>query len=136
MFTQPATMIPEGEVWRLGTLLLSDAGELWAAGNVTRAAERGRVGYQSLSREDRKDLAAAALKGGYPQGSVVNFDARPLELTPAGLSEAPELLPIGIDSGEVRVRWRKGAPLTGAPTLAEYLSERAKLLVQPPLSTP
>ena len=133
IFPRAATMTPEGAVWRLGTLLLGESGELWAAGKVTRAAERGRVGYQSVSREDRKDLAAAALKCGYPEGTVVNFDAHALTLTPESVASLGAEDPIGFDEGEVRVRWRAGAPLSGALTLAQYLSERAGLLIDPPL---
>lgn len=159
VFRRPATMQPVGEVWRLGVLLLDTDGGLYALGRATRAAERGRVGYQSLSREERRDLAAAALRGGYAAGTPVNFDATPLPLTVAALhalredtsgsasgsASAPSTpsappvampageLPIGVYDGEVRVRWRAGAPLEGAATLAQYVRERADLLIHPPL---
>jgi hypothetical protein len=125
-------MNPVGAVWRLGTLLLSADGDLWAAGKVTRSAERGRVGYQSVSREERKDLAAAAFRGGYPIGAPVNFDATPLLRDGAFDPGASDGSPIGLEAGEVRVRWRVGAPLVGAPTLASYLAQRAELLINPP----
>ena len=54
-----ATMRPLGESWRLGSLLLDGEGSLYAAGRATRAAERGRPGYQSTSREQRREIAAA-----------------------------------------------------------------------------
>lgn len=130
---RPPRMRPIGEVWRLGTLLLGADGRLYAAGRTTRAAERGRTGYQSLSLEDRRELAAAALRGGYPAGAPVNFDAVPL---PLGLDAAGELgaeAPLGVAGGELRVRWRAGAPLEGAQTLEQYLAERVGLLVDPPL---
>lgn len=131
---RPATMRPIGEAWRLGTLLLGTDGRLWAAGRATRAAERGRTGYQSLSREERRDLAAAALRGGYPLGAPVNFDAEPLPLDPESLRSLGPDSPLGAEGGEVRVRWRAGASLDGAPTLQRYLAERVSLLVDPPLS--
>lgn len=130
-----ATMRPIGEVWRLGTLLLGTEGGLWAAGKATRAAERGRVGYQSVSREDRRDLAAAALQGGYPIGTPVNFDARPLPLDIVALRSLCADSPIGLAGDEVRVRWRAGASLDEAPTLESYLRERASLLIDPPLGS-
>ena len=142
---RPATMRPIGEVWRLGSLLLDAEGGLWAAGRATRAAERGRPGYQSASREDRRDLAAAALHGGYPAGSPVNFDAQRLPLDTASVLALGDDAPIGIAAGdaeraanagglpEIRVRWRAGAPIDGAPTLEQYLRERAALLIDPPL---
>lgn len=126
---RPAHMRPLGEVWRLGVLLLGTDGRLYASGRATRAAERGRVGYQSTSREERRELAAAALRGGYPEGAPVNFDAVPL---PLGGALGPGA-PIGFSGGEIRVRWRAGASLDGAQTLAQYLEERVGLLVDPPL---
>lgn len=133
VFPKPATMRPLGEVWRLGTLLLDTEGGLWAAGRATRAAERGRVGYQSVSREERRDIAAAALRGGYAAGSPVNFDARPLPFDETALRELGTDSPIGLADGEIRVRWRSGAALDGAPTLEEYLRDRVALLIDPPL---
>lgn len=129
---RPATMRPLGEVWRIGALLLGADARLHALGRATRAAERGRPGYQSVSREERRDIAAAALRGGYEAGTPVNFDARPIPLDPAGLASLAPELPVGLAGGEVRVRWRAGAPLEGAPTLASYLDERVALLIDPP----
>lgn len=130
---RPATMRPLGEVWRLGTLLLDTDGRLLTAGRATRAAERGRAGYQSLSREERRDIAAAALRGGYAVGAPVNYDAVPIPLDTVQLERAGEDQPLGLHAGAVRVRWRQGAPLEGAPTLEQYLSERVELLIHPPL---
>ncbi|MGK0715008.1 hypothetical protein [Leucobacter sp. W1153] len=159
-----ATMRPLGEVWRLGALLLGTDGTLYAAGRATRAAERGRPGYQSASREERRELAAAALHGGYPAGSPVNFDAAPIRLVelvtrhdlsgdaadPPVLLDSPDgpgtpapaettlsgdpALPVGVWGGELRVRWRPGATLDGAATLDTYLAERVELLVNPPFA--
>jgi len=130
---RPATMRPLGEVWRLGVLLLSPDGSLYAAGAATRSAERGRAGYQSRSREERREIAAAALRGGYPVGTPVNFGAIPLPLDEAGLLALGDEAPVGVHDQAVRVRWRAGAPLAGAPTLEQYLAERVGLLVDPPL---
>lgn len=129
-----ATMKPIGEAWRLGSLLIDTAGTLWAAGRATRAFERGRPGYQSASREERRDIAAAALRGGFPEAAPVNFDARQLPLHGEAVQALSAEEPIGWADGEIRVRWRAGAPLEGAPTLASYLHERAELLVHPPIS--
>lgn len=135
LLRRAAAMRPLGEVWRLGSLLLGTDGRLYAAGRATRSAERGRVGYQSLSREERRELAAAALRGGYPAGAAVNFDAVPLPLDAAGVSALGPDAPFGLAGGELRVRWRAGAPLDGAPTLEQYLAERVGLLVDPPLGS-
>ncbi|MFT4231181.1 MAG: hypothetical protein QM606_00175 [Leucobacter sp.] len=166
LWTRAATMRPLGEAWRVGSLLLDASGGLYALGRATRAAERGRPGYQSLSREERREIAAAALRGGYPAGTPVNYDARPIPLdaTAAGAAAGaassagagpaavgssaatgsadgsgsqahgdPEL-PVGYADGEFRVRWRPGAPLAGAPTLADFLAERVELLLHPPFA--
>ena len=127
-------MRPIGEVWRLGVLLLDTSGALWAAGQATRAAERGRVGYQSVSREHRRDIAAAGLRGGYAVGTPVNFDAMPLPLSETAVRELGDDSPLGWAGGQVRVRWRAGATLEGAATLEQYLGERAELLIHPPLA--
>jgi len=144
IFRRPATMRKLGGAWRLGVLLLGDDADeisLYAMGRTTRAAERGRAGYQSRSLEDRRDLAAAALRGGYPPGTPVNFDARRLPLDGSALGRLCPELPIDLHAAasddetrlEVRVRWRPGAALDDAPTLERYLTERVALLVDPPL---
>jgi len=149
LVTKKPTMRPLGEAWRIGTILLGTDGALYALGSSTRAAERGRPGYQSISREERREIAAAALRGGYPVGTVVTYDARPLRLElgapviggqdpvpdpdpgTGSPAEADEQLPIGYSDGEVRGRWRAGAPLPGAQPPAGFLRERVDLLVDP-----
>lgn len=139
LWSRPDTMQEFGSAWRIGTLLLSTDARLYAAGRATRAAERGRPGYQSVSREERREIAAAALRGGIPAGDPVNFDAVPLPLraedapdgAPLQTVLADPALPIGFSDGEIRVRWRAGAPLAGAPALADFLAERAALLRNP-----
>ena len=131
---KPATMRAIGEVWRLGSLLLDAEGRLWAAGRATRAAERGRIGYQSVSREERRDIAAAALHGGFATGTTVNYGAGQLPLDEDSTQAPGAEAPIAFANGEVRVRWRAGASLEGAPTLAQYLTERVNLLIDPPFA--
>ena len=134
------TMRPLGEVWRVGSLLLSAGEAGWfTGGTATRAAERGRPGYQSASREERREIAAAALRGGYLVGTAVNFDASPLPLDGDGLRALGTDAPVGVFPApgaagetvdEVRVRWRPGAELSAAPTLEQFLEERVRLIVE------
>lgn len=146
-------MRPMGAVWRLGVLLLVSPEDhvsppprsrrrqdpapslpLWlVAGPSTRSAERGRPNFQSASREERREIAAAALRGGYPVGTAVHFDAEPLPMDEAGLSALGADSPVGLYLGEARVRWRAGVPLASAQEFGRYVSERVGLLVDPPL---
>ena len=149
---RPATMRNLGEVWRLGPLLISGSGTLLAAGKVTRSAERGRPSYHSLSREERRNIAAAALRGGYPEGTTVNYGAAPLLLDQiaihgreaavapapapgagagAGAASAPaSASAIGFVAGNFHVRWSPNAALQTSPTLADFLAERVTLLIK------
>lgn len=151
--SRPPTMAQVGEVWRLGVLLLSPGSTespgstdgsargastpmLYAAGHATRAAARLHPSNQSVSREERRDIAAAALRGGYAEGAPVNFDASPIPSEESELRALGHDSPVGVvESGggqEVRVRWRAGASLDSAPTLREYLADRIELLTHPP----
>lgn len=135
VWRRKATMRPLGATWRLGTLLLATDGALYAHGQSTRAAERGRPSFQSESREVRREIAAAALRGGFAIGVPVDFNAVLLidaAGTPVSSSPTPLELPLGFADGEVRVRWRTGAPLAGAQTLTAFLAERVDLLIDPP----
>lgn len=140
LWRRKATMRPLGEAWRLGTLLLGTDGSLYAHGHSTRSAERGRPSYQSESREERREIAAAALHCGYAIGTPVNYDALLLLAASGGAVFDPDHdaaareLPVGLAEGEVRVRWRAGAPLAGAQTLAAFVAERAELLINPPFA--
>lgn len=131
IFTKPATMRVLGEVWRLGRLLVTPEGEVFVAGRATRAAERGRPGYQSLSREERLDIAAAALHGGFGAGTPVNFDAAPVDLEAVIRGDIAVDHPLAFDGEHLRVRWSADAPLRSAPTFEGYLAERAALLIEP-----
>lgn len=135
LIKRAATMLPLGEVWRLGVLLLADDSTLFAAHHATRAAVRLHPSNQSVSREERRDIAAAALKGGYPEGTAVNFDATEIVISEHALRVLGSEAPVGVvdtaTGPELRVRWRAGASLDGAPTLAAYLNERVDLLELP-----
>lgn len=136
-----ATMRRLGEVWRLGVLLLTAPATdpataplppLFAAGRTTRSAARPYPGNQSISREERRDIAAAALRGGFSEGSSVHFDATTIPLNEEALRALGPDHPLGVHGDGLRVRWRSGASLESAPTLGAYLDERVELLVHPP----
>ena len=137
---RPATMRPLGRVWRLGVFLLAaedPAGlvagpALLTAGPVTTARERGRLGYQSRSLEERRDVQAAAFRGGYPPGEPVTFGAEPIDLAACAAAcaagsdlDAGSLL---VRSGVPLARWRADADAGSCPPLDRYLAERIELL--------
>lgn len=144
VFPRPATMRPLGEVWRLGVFLLSvpEGPEsapgrrptLMTAGPVTTARERGRQGYQSLSQEERRDVQAAAFRGGYAPGRAVTFAAQPIDLdaceracaTGTSLDDGALL----VREGRALARWRPDADAGSCPPLERYLAERLDLLTQ------
>ncbi|MBF0672345.1 MAG: hypothetical protein IR160_07155 [Salinibacterium sp.] len=122
-------MKPIGRAWRLGVFLLDAGGTLYAAGHSTRAVEPGRSNYQSVSGEERRMHRAAAHRS-YPEGTVVNFGARVLELSEEGLAEASG--PLLISDGRLLVRWNPTADVATAPEFEAYLRERVELLLAPP----
>lgn len=129
-FTRPAVMLPLGRVWRLGALLLDRDATLYATGSITRVTEPVRPNYQSLSAEERRGYRAAALKGGFPQGETVNFDATAVELDAAQLRSGRG--PLFLRSDRALVRWSPSISDDAAVDLDAYLSDRVRLLVDPP----
>src|SRR5699024_3520089 len=56
-------------VWPIGVLLLTPAGQLFAATEQTRAVPPGHPGHTSAERERRRIFTAAAYRSGLPEGS-------------------------------------------------------------------
>ena len=73
-------MTPVGRVWRLGVLLLDEAGGVWDTGRVVRAERAARKSITAESVAEQRALRAAAVKGGIPEGETVAFDASPIDL--------------------------------------------------------
>jgi hypothetical protein len=137
VFTAAARFIPVTEVWRVGRLLLSTQGDLYAHGATTRSAKRLRLGLQSASQELRRDLAGVAFNSGFAEGAEVNYGAQPIPLDPEELVEHlrntnAEQLPVAVVDGEIRVLWRPGMPAHEAQTLSAYVNERIALMIHPP----
>ena len=130
LITREATMVPVARVWRLGVLLLGTAEGLWATGSITRVLEPGRPAYQSESAERRRGYRAAAVRGHFPKGETVNFDARPIELEAAALATSRG--PLVLDGDRALVRWNAVVDPASSLPLDEYLDDRVGLLVHPP----
>jgi hypothetical protein len=127
--TRAARMAPRGRVWRLGVLLLDDAGGVYAVGRVVRAERPTRRSIPANAVAEQRALRAAAVKGGIPEGETVDFDASPIDLEE--LARAGTSGPLVLRDGEVLVRWSPAQPDALTP-LDRYLAERVELLVQPP----
>jgi hypothetical protein len=112
-------------VWRLGVVLLSRSGALYATGTTLRVTEPRHPNAQSRLAEDRREIRALALKSGIPGGETINLDALDIQLD--ALTETSR--PVARRDGELFVAWAPGSDLT---PLGPYLDERVALLVDPP----
>ena len=125
-------MTPIGLVWRLGALLLDEAGGVWHTGRVVRAERPARKSIPAAAIAEQRAWRAAAVKGGIAEGETVDFDARPVDLDEVDRIGASG--PLVLRDGEVRVRWSHAQPDALTP-LDRYLADRADLLVNPPEGT-
>lgn len=122
-----ARIVPRGDAWHLGVLLLtSDA--LLATGDVVRAREEVRRGYAAESQRRRAELAAAARRGGFAEGRAVHVGWSRLDLDAVARGEASG--PLALLDGVVSVRW---SAVGGFRPLTDHLAERVALLLNPPL---
>lgn len=121
-----ARVVPRGDAWHLGVLLLTDDAVL-ATGEIVRAREPARRGYTAESQRRRAELGEAARRGGYAEGTPVHIGWTVLDLDAVARDEASG--PLASIGGVVNVRWSA----TGAYVpLAGYLDDRIGLLLDPP----
>jgi hypothetical protein len=119
-------IVPRAEVWRVGVLLIGEE-DVFAEGNVVRAADPGRRGFTAEATRTRAELAAAAIRGGFGEGEPAHLDAVRLDLGALGRGESTG--PLALVGGVPHVRW---SPAAGYTPLAGYLEERIALLLHPP----
>lgn len=119
-------VVPRAKVWRLGVLLIAER-DVFAAGNVVRAANPGRRGFASEATRVRAEVAAAAIRGGFRDGETVHLDWRPLDL--AALDRGERTGPLALVDGVPSIRW---SPAAGYAPLGGYLDERMSLMLRPP----
>lgn len=118
-------IVPAGTAWHLGVLLVGDD-EVWATGEILRSHAEARRGYAAASQRARAERAAAAFRGGIPEGATVHVGWRSLD--PATLDRGEASPPLALVDGVPSVRWSAAG---GLMPLARYLDERIELLAHP-----
>ncbi|WP_127794709.1 hypothetical protein [Agromyces sp. LHK192] len=129
-----ARMAATGRVWRLGALVVDEAGVAYTTGRVVRAERPARKSITAESVAEQRALQAAAVKGGIPEGATVVFDAPEIDLDALGRQEVGLEVasgPLVLRDGVVHVRWSPSMPDALMP-LDAYLRDRVDLLVHPP----
>ncbi|MET0735932.1 MAG: glutaminase [Microbacterium sp.] len=119
-------IVPRGTAWHVGVLLLTDDA-VFATGQIVRARAEVPRGYTAESQRRRAELAAAAQRGGFPEGATVHVGWRMLDPAAVDRGEASE--PLALEDGVPSVRWSSAG---GRVRLAAYLDERVGLLLDPP----
>jgi hypothetical protein len=125
-FSRTPRIVPVGDAWHLGALLLTGDG-LLATGDIVRAREEVRRGFTAESQRQRAARAAAARRGGFAEGEIVHVGWVPVDLDAVGRGETSG--PVAIVDGVPSIRWSRSGRYT---PLAAYLDERVALLLHPP----
>ncbi|MGG7509552.1 hypothetical protein [Plantibacter sp. YIM 135249] len=118
-------LLPVERAWRLGVLLLDRQARLFETGEVTRAIETKWPSNRSLEVERRRQVQAAAFRGPFEAGDVINVDATPIDLAPVALRVGSG--PLSVRDGVLVVRWAS-TPGGGTTPLEPYLADRIALL--------
>ncbi|KQZ85911.1 glutaminase [Microbacterium sp. Root166] len=119
-------IVPAGQAWHIGALLLTDDAVL-ATGEIVRARAEARRGYAAESQRQRAELAAAARRGGFDEGQVVHIGWQVAD--PAAVDRGAASGPLALVDGVPSVRWSAAG---GYVPLDRYLDERIALLLAPP----
>ncbi|HEX5730371.1 glutaminase [Microbacterium sp.] len=119
-------IVRRGTAWHVGVLLIADDGVL-ATGDIVRARAEVRRGFTAESQRRRAELAAAARRGGIPEGEVVHIGWQVLDADAVDRGEASG--PLALVDGTPSVRWSAAG---GYLPLSAYLDDRIELLRHPP----
>lgn len=119
-----ARIVARGTAWHLGVLLLTDD-DVLATGDIVRSRTEVRRGFAAESQRRRAELAAAAARGGVPEGDTVHIGWQVVDTASLG----PRSHPLAVRDGQAQVRWSAAG---GYLPLARYLDERIELLRHPP----
>ena len=111
-------IVPAGEAWRVGVLLIGETG-VFEVGDVVRAAEPRRRGYAAEATRQRAEAGAMCVRGGFAAGTAVNVDFHEIDLDAVANGGASG--PLAWQGDVLTVRW---APGGATLPLAAYLDER------------
>lgn len=117
-FGRAPRIVPVGEVWHVGALLIGEAA-VYATGEVLRARTEAPRGYTAQAQRERSERAAAAARGGFADGEVVHVGFEELDLDVLARGQASG--PLSIVDGVPHLRWSATAP---PRPLAAYLAEQ------------
>lgn len=115
-------IVPDGEAWRVGVLLIGDDA-VYAVGDVLRAAPERRRGFTAESARRRAQAAAMCIRGGFAEGATVNVDHARIDLAAVVAGGASG--PLDGRGGTVTVRWTSGG---ATMPLEAYLRERIDMI--------
>lgn len=115
-------IVPDGEAWRVGALLIGDDA-VHEVGDVVRASEERRRGFTAEAARRRAEAAAMCVRGGFAEGATVNVDHARIDLAAVAAGEASG--PLSWRDGALVVRWTAGGALM---PLDAYLRERVAML--------
>lgn len=116
-------VVPDGEAWRVGTLLLGDDA-VYEVGDVLRASEERRRGFTSEAARQRAEAEAMCVRGGFFPGTVVNVDYARLDLD--AVAEGGASGPLHTEDGRAVIRWTSAGALM---PLEAYLREKIDMML-------
>lgn len=128
LFSRKARFTEISSVWPLGVLLLSPAGDLYTAGETTRAVPPGHPGHVSVERERRREYTRVAYESGFEHGEVLYFNSPRIPVEPGAVFGNDCALSLTEDGA--RVRWNRNMPGSATVPLATYLDERISLSIE------
>ncbi|RKS89968.1 hypothetical protein DEU37_1283 [Microbacterium sp. AG790] len=120
-FGRAPRIVPVGEAWHVGVLLIADA-EVYATGEILRARAEAVRGYTAEAQRARSERAAAAARGGFADGEVLHLDAAWIDLD-AVRRGAPSG-PLALVDGIPLVTWTTAG---ARRPLADYLDDQLSL---------
>ena len=120
-FGRAPRIVPVGDAWHVGVLLIADDA-VYATGEVLRARAEAPRGYTAIAQRERSERAAAAARGGFADGEVLHLGFTRLDLDAVGRGAASG--PLSVVDGVPHVRWSPSAP---PRPLADYLDDQLAL---------